>query len=238
MSGRSSGSKPYSVTESNAVDSRVAGWPSASRWKRRLVRTGPPSPANMRAGSSSSRLSGNTPAVNGKCPGRFSPRSQRTSSPASSKRGQRHARDRRAGQRLARQRGASSGRAARHVLVAGAAPRAASRRRRQRRRVGGARRASVVDVGGRLAVARRASLQSPRAAAGGGRRRACSLGGRRGSRGPSRRSRRGSARGWRARSTPTSRRRSSCPAAASAPVVGDAGPCPREQRRAGAGTAR
>jgi hypothetical protein len=28
MSGRSSGSSPYSVTESNAVDSRVAGWPA------------------------------------------------------------------------------------------------------------------------------------------------------------------------------------------------------------------
>jgi hypothetical protein len=50
MSGRTSGSKPYSVTESNAVERRVAGWPSESRWKRRLVRKASPSPANMRAG--------------------------------------------------------------------------------------------------------------------------------------------------------------------------------------------
>ena len=34
------------------MDSRVAGWPAASRWKRRLVRNGSPSPANMRAGAS------------------------------------------------------------------------------------------------------------------------------------------------------------------------------------------
>src|SRR2546430_821126 len=69
MSGRSSGSNPYKVTESNAVDRRVAGWPSASRWNRLFVRAGPPSPANMRAGSSFSRLSGNTPAVEGERPG-------------------------------------------------------------------------------------------------------------------------------------------------------------------------
>ena len=36
------------------------------RWKRRLVRKASPSPANMRVGSSPSRLNGNTPAVNGK----------------------------------------------------------------------------------------------------------------------------------------------------------------------------
>ena len=35
MSGRRSGSLPYKVTESNAVESRFAGMPSASRWKRR-----------------------------------------------------------------------------------------------------------------------------------------------------------------------------------------------------------
>ena len=35
------------------------------RWKRRLVRKASPSPANMRVGSSFSRLSGNTPAVKG-----------------------------------------------------------------------------------------------------------------------------------------------------------------------------
>ena len=86
-SGRSSGSNPYRVTESKAVDRRLAGCPSASRWKRRLVRAGPPSPANIRAGSSPSRLNGNTPAVKGKRPGRFSERSQRVSSPRSPKRG-------------------------------------------------------------------------------------------------------------------------------------------------------
>lgn len=80
-SGRSSGSRPYRVTESNAVDSRVAGWPSARSLKRRLVRNGSPSPANIRAGSSLSRLNANTPPVNGKRPGRFSARRNRRSSP-------------------------------------------------------------------------------------------------------------------------------------------------------------
>src|SRR5204862_4541486 len=84
MSGRSSGSKPYSVTESNAVDRRLAGMSFDSRWKRRLVRNGSPSPANMRVGSSFSRLNGNTPAVNGNAPGRFSRQRQRRISPASS----------------------------------------------------------------------------------------------------------------------------------------------------------
>jgi methylmalonyl-CoA mutase len=37
--------------------------------RQALVRAGPPSPANMRLGSSPSRLNGNTPPVNGKCPG-------------------------------------------------------------------------------------------------------------------------------------------------------------------------
>ncbi len=69
------------------MDRRVAGWPSASRWKRRLVRKASPSPANIRAGSSPSRLKGNTPAVKGKWPGRCSERSQRTSSPWSVTRG-------------------------------------------------------------------------------------------------------------------------------------------------------
>ena len=64
--------------------SRVAGWPSDSRLNRRLVRAGSPSPANIRAGSSFSRLNGKTPAVNGKRPGRFSRRQKRTSSPWSS----------------------------------------------------------------------------------------------------------------------------------------------------------
>ena len=86
-SGRSSGSKPYNVTESNAVDKRVAGIPTANRWNRWLVRAGPPSPANIRAGSSPSRLNGNTPAVNGKRPGRFSDRSHRVRSPRSLNRG-------------------------------------------------------------------------------------------------------------------------------------------------------
>ena len=76
-----------SVTESNAVDRRVAGWSCASRWNRRFVRAGPPSPANIRAGSSPSRFSGKTPAVNGKWPGRCSRRTNRSSSPSSSYRG-------------------------------------------------------------------------------------------------------------------------------------------------------
>ena len=84
MSGRTAGSLPYSVTESNAVDSRFAGMPSASRWKRRLVRNGSPSPANIRVGSSFSRLNANTPAVNGKLPGTFSCSCQRRISPSSS----------------------------------------------------------------------------------------------------------------------------------------------------------
>src|SRR5260370_42384984 len=80
-SGLSPGSRPYSVTESHAVDSRVAGVPAGSSLHRRLVRDGSPSPANIRAGSSPSRLNGNTPAVNGKYPGRFSSRRNRSSSP-------------------------------------------------------------------------------------------------------------------------------------------------------------
>src|SRR5436189_129644 len=52
--------------------------------RRRLVRKGLPSPANMRVGSSFSRLKWNTPAVNGNSPGRFSRRRQRSSSPWSS----------------------------------------------------------------------------------------------------------------------------------------------------------
>ncbi len=84
MSGRRSGSLPYSVTESNAVESRFAGMPSASRWKRLLVRNASPSPANIRVGSSFSRLNANTPAVNGKLPGTFSLSCQRRISPSSS----------------------------------------------------------------------------------------------------------------------------------------------------------
>ena len=75
---------PYSVTESNAVDSRLAGMPSDSSLKRRLVRNGSPSPANMRVGSSFSRLNANTPAVYGKVPGTFSSSSHFSSSPWSS----------------------------------------------------------------------------------------------------------------------------------------------------------
>ena len=52
-----------------------------------MVRNGSPSPANMRVGSSFSRLNGNTPAVNGNAPGTFSRSSQRRISPWSSKRG-------------------------------------------------------------------------------------------------------------------------------------------------------
>src|ERR1700730_11088541 len=73
-SGLSPGSRPYRVTESNAVDSRVAGFPADSSLNRRLVRNGSPSPVSMRAGPLPSRLKGNPPAVNGKYPGRFSSR--------------------------------------------------------------------------------------------------------------------------------------------------------------------
>ena len=66
------------------MDSRLAGMPSASRWKRRLVRYASPSPANIRVGSSFSRLNANTPAVNGKLPGTFSSSCQRRISAASS----------------------------------------------------------------------------------------------------------------------------------------------------------
>jgi hypothetical protein len=57
--------------------------PSASSLKRRFVRIGSPSPANMRVGSSFSRLNANTPPVNGKWPGRFSSINQRSVSPGS-----------------------------------------------------------------------------------------------------------------------------------------------------------
>ncbi len=63
------------------MESRVAGCPSDNNLNRLFVRNGSPSPANIRAGSSPSRLKGNTPAVNGKRPGRFSRRQNRTSSP-------------------------------------------------------------------------------------------------------------------------------------------------------------
>src|SRR5690242_2607178 len=72
MSGLGSGSHPYSVTESNAVLSRTADIPSETFLNRRLVRNGSPSPANIRVGSSFSRLNGKTPAVYGNSPGLFS----------------------------------------------------------------------------------------------------------------------------------------------------------------------
>ena len=68
-------------------DKRFAGRPSETRLKRRLVRKASPSPANMRVGSSFSRLKWKTPAVNGNSPGRFSRMRQRRSSPWSSNRG-------------------------------------------------------------------------------------------------------------------------------------------------------
>ena len=66
ISGCGEGSRPYRVTESKAVESRVAGCPSLSRWNLRFVRAASPSPANMRAGASPVRLNGKTPAVKGK----------------------------------------------------------------------------------------------------------------------------------------------------------------------------
>ena len=76
--------------------------PSASRWKRRLVRNASPSPANIRVGSSFSRLNANTPAVNGKLPGTFSFNCQRRISPSSSNFGSATLRILRAGQRRRR----------------------------------------------------------------------------------------------------------------------------------------
>ncbi|MNT41157.1 hypothetical protein D3C72_1775100 [compost metagenome] len=61
--------------------------PADSSLKRRLVRKASPSPANMRVGSSFSRLKANTPAVYGKLPGTFSRISHFSTSPSSSKRG-------------------------------------------------------------------------------------------------------------------------------------------------------
>ena len=69
------------------MDSLVASLSADSSLNRRLVRNGSPSPANIRAGSSPSRLNGKTPAVNGKYPGRFSSRRKRSNSPWSSYRG-------------------------------------------------------------------------------------------------------------------------------------------------------
>src|ERR1700686_4808216 len=51
--------------------------PSASMRKRLLVRNASPSPANIRVGSSFSRLNANSPAVEGKLPGTFSVSCQR-----------------------------------------------------------------------------------------------------------------------------------------------------------------
>ena len=181
------------------MDSRVAGWPSARRWKRRLVRKGSPSPANMRAGSSPSRLNGKTPAVKGKWPGRCSARSQRTSSPWSLEPGQGHPGDAGARQRGAPRAGVAGGRRPRPTLV-----RPGRRRRLGRSRVPlleqapalGSR--SPLEVGGQLAevagvdpaaLGQRdhgVELLGPR----GPRRPAGRW--RRGSRGPSRRSRPGS----------------------------------------------
>ena len=59
----SSESRPYSVSESNAVDNRGAPWPFASRWKRSFVVSGRPSPANIRIGSSSVRRWRYAPSV-------------------------------------------------------------------------------------------------------------------------------------------------------------------------------
>ena len=84
MSGRVAGSAPYRVTLSNAVLRRLAGKPSLTILKRRLVRNASPSPANMRVGSSPSRLKANVPAVYGKLPGTLSSISHLRISPWSS----------------------------------------------------------------------------------------------------------------------------------------------------------
>src|SRR5881394_3230324 len=58
--------------------------PSDSSLKRRLVRKASPSPANMRVGSSPSRLNAKVPAVYGKLPGTLSSSSHLRISPWSS----------------------------------------------------------------------------------------------------------------------------------------------------------
>ena len=58
--------------------------PSDTFLKRRLVRKASPSPANIRVGSSFSRLKAKTPAVNGKEPGTFSFMRNFSVSPSSS----------------------------------------------------------------------------------------------------------------------------------------------------------
>ncbi len=62
------------------MDSRFASESAERYLNRRFVRNGSPSPANMRAGSSPSRLNANTPAVNGNLPGRLSLRRKRSRS--------------------------------------------------------------------------------------------------------------------------------------------------------------
>ena len=83
MSSCVAGSWPYRLGESKATESLLKGWSLAKKWYLSLVLSAEPSPANIRTGSSSSRLKGKTPAVYGKAPGRFSDRIHLTRSPQS-----------------------------------------------------------------------------------------------------------------------------------------------------------
>jgi hypothetical protein len=61
------------VTESKAVERRLASLLADSILNRRLVRAGSPSPANMRVGSSPIRFMGKTPGGEGKVAGQIFP---------------------------------------------------------------------------------------------------------------------------------------------------------------------
>lgn len=77
MSGRRSGLRPYSVTESKAVERRVASAPADSSWKRRLVRKASPPASEHPRRRLALPLELENPAVKGKKPGSFSDRRTR-----------------------------------------------------------------------------------------------------------------------------------------------------------------
>ncbi len=180
--------------------------PSASRWKRRLVRNGSPSPANIRVGSSFSRLNANTPAVNGKLPGTFSFNCQRSDLAVVLEIRQRDLADARAGERGRGERRAQLLVAdLHHVFVAGVRglrlrPHVEQLLRRARRASRRGRRPAH-RAPRRPSRTRRRASPSPRAAAGARARCGSARPTSGGSRAPSRRSPRGSARAAPARST-------------------------------------
>ena len=70
----------------------MAGWPSASRWKRRLVRKASPSPANIRAGSSLFPLERENPGGERKVTGQVLAAQPAEQLAASRETGERHTR--------------------------------------------------------------------------------------------------------------------------------------------------